>query len=169
MLLLHDLSPYHWAIGGLLIGVITVLMLALGGQRLGVSTGFENVCALVSRAPYFRREEIFGSHGWRLPFLGGLVMGGVLSAVFGGGWRPIWNLGMFDEHIGFGHAGKLLWMFAGGLLIGFGTRMAGGCTSGHGIFGISNFEKASVTSTLSFLMAGTITSNLIFRVIFGAQ
>ena len=56
---------------------------------------------------------------------------------------------MFDTAIGFGHAGKLAWMFAGGLFIGFGTRLASGCTSGHGIFGLSNFELAVLLSTLS--------------------
>ena len=47
------------------------------------------------------------------------------------------NAGRFDQVIGLGHAGKLAWMFIGGLLIGFGTRLGGGCTSGHGIFGLS--------------------------------
>jgi uncharacterized membrane protein YedE/YeeE len=54
-------------------------------------------------------------------------------------------------------------MFGGGLLIGFGTRMAGGCTSGHGIFGISNLERASIESTLAFMAAGIVTTNLIYR------
>jgi hypothetical protein len=49
-------------------------------------------------------------------------------------------------------------------LIGFGTRMAGGCTSGHGIFGIANLERASLESTIAFVAAGIVTSNLIYRV-----
>ena len=76
-------------------------------QRLGISTGFENLCALVVRTPYFRRAEIAGSNGWRLPFLGGLVLGGVLSAATSGGWQPFWELGMFDTTFGWGPAGKL--------------------------------------------------------------
>jgi uncharacterized membrane protein YedE/YeeE len=66
---------------------------------------------------------------WRLPFIVGLVLGGFLSAVLGGGFAPTWDLGMFDQVIGFGHPGKLAWMFVGGLFIGFGTRLAGGCTA----------------------------------------
>lgn len=163
MLILHDLAPYHWALAGALLGAITLLLLWTTNQRLGISTGFENVCSLVLHAPYFRRPEIAGSRGWRLPFLGGLVLGGFLSAVAGGGWAPFWDLGMFDTRIGWGPAGKLLWMFGGGLLIGFGTRLAGGCTSGHGIFGISNGERASVESTLAFLAAGIATSHLVYR------
>jgi uncharacterized membrane protein YedE/YeeE len=95
------------------------------------------------------------------------VAGGVLSAVLSGGWAPIWDLGVFDQAIGYGPAGKVAWMFAGGLLIGFGTRLAGGCTSGHGIFGLSNFEWPSLVSTVSFMAAGAVVTNLIYRVIFG--
>jgi uncharacterized membrane protein YedE/YeeE len=162
MLLLHDLTPWHWASAGAAIGAITLLLLWVTNQRLGISTGFENLCSLVTRAPYFRRREIVGSNGWRLPFLAGLVLGGVVSAATSGGWSPFWDLGMFDRVFGWGPAGKLAWMFGGGLLIGFGTRMAGGCTSGHGIFGISNLERASVESTLAFMGAGIVTTNLIY-------
>jgi uncharacterized membrane protein YedE/YeeE len=56
-------------------------------------------------------------------------------------------------------------MFAGGLFIGFGTRLAGGCTSGHGIFGMSNLELPSIVSTASFMAAGVITTNILYRVI----
>ncbi|MHC4107639.1 MAG: YeeE/YedE family protein [Planctomycetota bacterium] len=163
MLILHDLTPYHWATAGAAIGVITLLLLWVTNQRLGISTGFENLCALAIKTPYFRRSEITSSHGWRLPFLGGLVLGGLLSAATGGGWSPLWDLGMFDATFGWGPTGKLAWMFVGGLLIGFGTRMAGGCTSGHGIFGISNLERASAESTCAFMAAGIVTTNLIYR------
>lgn len=163
MLILHGIEPYHWAVAGLALGLITLLLLWVTNQRLGISTGFENLCGLVVKAPYFRRSEVAGSNGWRLPFLGGLVLGGLLSAATSGGWAPFWDLGMFDAAIGWGPAGKLAWMFSGGLLIGFGTRMAGGCTSGHGIFGISNLERASLESTLAFMAAGIVTSNLVYR------
>ncbi len=163
MLILNDLSAWHWAAGGAGIGVITLLLLWVTNQRLGISTGFENLCALVVKTPYFQRSEVSGGRSWRLPFLGGLVLGGAVAAVTGGGWAPFWGLGMFDTTFGGGPAVKLAWMFGGGLLIGFGTRMAGGCTSGHGIFGISNLERASVESTLAFMAAGIVTTNLIYR------
>ncbi len=163
MLILHHLEPYHWAVGGGAIGAITLLLLWLTNQRLGISTGFENLCALVVQTPYFRRSEIVDSHGWRLPFLAGLLLGGTLSAMTSGGWRPFWDLGMFDTTFGWGPAGKALWMFGGGMFIGFGTRLAGGCTSGHGIFGISNLERASIEATLAFMVAGVATTNVIYR------
>jgi len=164
VLILHHLEPWHWAVAGLAIGAITLLLLWVGGQRLGISTGLENLCALAIDAPYLRRGEIVRSHGWRLPFLGGLVLGGFLSALLAGGWSPFWDLGRFDAAIGLGPPGKLAWMFAGGTLIGFGTRLAGGCTSGHGIFGVSNLERASFESTFAFVAAGVLATNLIYRI-----
>ena len=165
-LILHGLPPLHWAAGGAGVAVITLALLFIANRRLGISTGFEDVCSLVLQFPYFSRDAVSSGRKWRLPFVVGLVLGGFLSAVLGGGWTPIWDLGLFDQVIGFGPAGKLAWMFAGGLFIGFGTRLAGGCTSGHGIFGLSNFEFPSLISTLSFMAAGILTTQIVYRVIF---
>lgn len=166
MLLLHDLPAIHWAAAGAGIAAVTLTLLFVLNRRLGISTGFEDVCSLVLKAPYFRRERLLSARGWRLPFLAGLVLGGVISAVLGGGWSPSWELGMLDQRLGLGHAGKLIWMFVGGLFIGFGTRLAGGCTSGHGIFGLSNLEWPSLVSTISFMGGGVVTTHLIYRVLF---
>jgi len=161
MLILHDLTPLHWGLAGAAIGIITLLLLWGTNQRLGISTGFENICALVVRLPYFQRSELTGS-SWRLPFLGGLMLGGFLSALTSGGWAPFWDLGLLDRAFALGPMGKLAWMFGGGLFIGFGTRLAGGCTSGHGIFGISNLERASLEATVIFMGTGIVTSHLIY-------
>lgn len=165
-LILHNLPPLHWALAGVGIAGITLALLFIANRRLGVSSGLEDVCSLVLRLPYFRRGSLLAARSWRLPLIVGLLLGGVLSAVLGGGWGPIWDLGRFDEAIGFGPAGKLAWMFLGGLFIGFGTRLAGGCTSGHGIFGMSNFELPSLISTLAFMTGGILTSHLVYRVLF---
>jgi uncharacterized membrane protein YedE/YeeE len=167
-LILNDLTPIHWAVAGATIAAVTLTLLFVANRRLGVSTGFEDACSLVLRTPYFSRHAVGGERSWRLQFLGGLVLGGLLSALHGGGWEPTWDLGMFDEVIGWGAGAKVLWMFVGGLFIGFGTRLAGGCTSGHGIFGISNLELPSFVSTASFMLAGIITTHLIYRVVFQA-
>jgi uncharacterized protein len=165
-LILNGLPPVHWAVGGTVIAAVTLALLVVGNRRLGISTGFEDVCSYVLPLPYFRRAAIADGRPWRLPFLIGLVLGGFLSAWFGGGWHPTWALGMFDRTVGWGPAGKAAWMFTGGLLIGFGTRLAGGCTSGHGIFGISNFEWPSVVATMSFMAGGILTTQLVYRVFF---
>jgi uncharacterized membrane protein YedE/YeeE len=165
-LILNDLPPVHWAVAGAGIAVVTLCLLFVAGRRLGISTGFEDICSLALQQPYFRRAGVRSGREWRLPFLAGLVLGGFLSAILGGGWTPTWALGMFDEIVGLGHAGKLAWMFTGGLFIGFGTRLAGGCTSGHGIFGLSNFELPSLVATVSFMAGGIMTTHLLYRLVF---
>jgi uncharacterized membrane protein YedE/YeeE len=166
-LIVDGLPPIHWALAGVGITAVTLLLLYIGNRRLGISTGFEDVCSLVLAQPYFRRDSVRSGRAWRLPFLAGLVVGGFVSAALDGGWHPTWALGMFDDTVGLGPAGKLGWMFAGGLFIGFGTRLAGGCTSGHGIFGMSNLEVPSLVSTGSFMAGGIVTTQLIYRVLFG--
>jgi uncharacterized membrane protein YedE/YeeE len=165
-LILNDLNPVHWAIAGGLIAAVTLCLLFVTNHRLGISSGFEDICSFVLDRPFFRREAVVAHRRWRLPFLLGLVAGGYLSAVLGGGWHPTWALGMFDTVIGFGPAGKLAWMFIGGAFIGFGTRLANGCTSGHGIFGMSNLELSSFVATLGFMTGGIVTTHLVYRVIF---
>lgn len=165
-LITRESPPIHWALGGAGIAAVTLALLFIGGKRLGVSTGFESVCSLVVHAPYFQRASLLASNGWRIPLLLGLVLGGFVSVLFSdGGWEPTWALGRFDTEIGWGEGGKILWMFAGGVLVGFGTRLAGGCTSGHGIFGLSNLEWPSLVATVSFMGAGVVTTNVIYRVI----
>lgn len=166
-LLLHHLPPWHWAVAGAGIAGVTLALMLIASRRLGISTGFEDICSLVLSQPYFRRDAVIDGRAWRLPLLVGLLLGGVLSAVTGGGWSPTWSLGMLDSVLTLGPVGKLAWMFVGGLFIGFGTRMAGGCTSGHGIFGLSNFEWPSLISTLSFMTGGIVTTQLIYRVFLG--
>jgi len=165
-LILNDVAPIHWAVAGAAIAGITLLLLFIGNRRLGISTGFEDICSLALPIPYFRRKAVVSERVWRLPFLVGLLFGGFLSAVLGGGWSPTWALGIFDNRVGLEPAGKVAWMFVGGLFIGFGTRLAGGCTSGHGIFGVSNLEGSSLVSTISFMLGGILTTQLVYGVVF---
>ena len=165
-LILNDLQPMHWAAAGSAIAAVTLLLMFVTNRRLGFSSGFEDICSLVLRQPYFSRGSLRAARGWRLPLVAGLMIGGFASAVMGGGWHLTWELGRFDTTVGAGHAVKLAWMFGGGLLIGFGTRLANGCTSGHGIFGISNFERSSLLATLTFLGGGIVTTHVIYRLIF---
>ena len=167
MLISSGLEPMHWAVAGGLIGAMTLLLLVSTNQRLGISTGFESVCSLVVRAPYFRRPSLVGSARWRLPMVAGLVLGGALSAALGDGWSSTWDLGALGAQLGLGEAGIALLMFVGGIFIGFGTRLAGGCTSGHGIFGVSNFEASGWTSTVAFMASGVVTSQVVYRLFVG--
>ena len=165
-LILNGLTPIHWALGGAGIAAVTLTLLFVANRRLGISTSLEDLCSFVLPTPYFQRAAVVSGRTWRMPFAAGLVLGGFLSAILAGRWSPIWALGIFDAQIGFGPAGKLAWMFAGGVFIGFGTRLAGGCTSGHGIFGMSNLERPSLLSTLAFMAGGIVTTQLVYRMIF---
>jgi uncharacterized membrane protein YedE/YeeE len=167
-LLLNDLTPLHWGIAGAAIAGVTLALLFLANRRLGISTGFEDVCSLVLDHAYFRRSSVTSGRKWRLPFLAGLMIGGFASALLGGGWRATTALGMFDAAVGWGTPWKMAWMFFGGMLIGLGTRLGGGCTSGHGIFGLSNFERSSAVTTASFMLGGIVTTQLLYRIVFPA-
>src|SRR3954451_22253950 len=160
-LILHGLAPIHWALAGFVVAAVTLTLLLVANRRLGVSSGLEDACGLVLDHPYFQRGAVTTGRPWRFPFLAGLLLGGFLSAALGGGWSPTWALGMLDTTLGLGHAGKLAWMFAGGLFVGFGTRLANGCTSGHGIFGNSNFEWPSIVASCCFMSAGIVTTQLL--------
>lgn len=164
-LILNGATPLHWSIAGAAIALVTVLLLFLLNRRLGISTGFEDVCSLAMRSGYFGRESLTRGRKWRLPFIAGLIVGGVVSAATTGGWHVTWALGMLDDSLTLGPGAKLVWMFVGGLFIGFGTRLGGGCTSGHGIFGLSNLELPSLITTLSFMAGGFITTQLLYRVV----
>ena len=161
-----DVPLMHWAVAGASIAALTLLLAFIFNRRLGFSSGFEDICSLAISLPYFRRAALLADRPWRLPLVSGLLAGGVLSAwLGGGGWAATWDAGILDDHLQLGPAAKLVWMFVGGLFIGFGTRLGGGCTSGHGIFGISNLEVPSVVSTISFMIGGILTSHLIYRVL----
>lgn len=119
--------------GGALIGVSASLMLVLAGRVTGIS-GMLNAIM----APADRGERL-----WRLLFLGGLVAGGlVASAFFPGAFT--------DAMPGLGLAA------AAGVLVGLGTRIGNGCTSGHGVCGISRLSVRSLVATVTFIATGAL-------------
>jgi hypothetical protein len=166
-LLLNGATPWHFALSGVGLALLTLLLLWLLDTRLGLSTGLESVCSLVSRAPYFRRPELTKSNAQRLSMLSGLTVGGLLAALSTGGLHFSWEMGMFDEGLSSSPAVKGVWVFVGGLFVGFGARLAGGCTSGHAMFGLPNFERASIRATLAFMVSGIATTFFVHSVLFG--
>ena len=161
-LLLNDMEPIHWLIAGCGIGAIVVGLQWFSNRSFGISASLENLCAVASRRPVFKQEDT-----WRLPFVVGLISAGILSALMGGNFEWSGQNGMLDSVIQLGPIGKTVWMFSGGLLIGFGTRLSGGCTSGHGIFGISIFQRSSIIATVCFMGAGMGTTFLVYRILSG--
>jgi uncharacterized protein len=144
------MQPWPWWVSGTLIGLTVPLLYLLAGKAFGISTSLQQIgamCAPNSRFDYLSKHDRAG-HLWTLVFVIGIAFGAFLASRFLTA-TPVRLLpSMFDSPTG---AAKLL---AGGFLIGFGTRYAGGCTSGHSITGISNLNWPSLLATICFFAGG---------------
>jgi uncharacterized membrane protein YedE/YeeE len=132
------------AVGGMLIGLSAVLLMGALGRIAGIS-GIAG--GLVTGAD---------DRGWRAAFVVGLVAGPLLLS---------WLRG--DSGIGAPQV-SWPWMALAGLLVGFGTRLGGGCTSGHGVCGIARFSLRSLLATLVFVVTGVATVFVIRHLLGGA-
>lgn len=133
-----DFTPGTGLLGGLLIGTSAALLL-LGQGRIAGITG------ILGEALRGRRGDV----GWRLLFLAGLIGGGSVLRL---GWP-----GAFGGHLGLPPAA----LIAAGLLVGFGTRMGNGCTSGHGVCGVARLSRRSIVATCVFMATGALTVLLV--------
>ncbi len=144
------MQPWPWWISGVLIGLTVPLLYILAGKAFGISTSLQQVgamCAPHSRFEYLNKHDRQG-HLWTLIFAIGILIGGFVANRFLSD-KPVQLLpAAFSSTSG---AIKLL---VGGFLIGFGTRYAGGCTSGHSITGISNLNWPSLVATICFFAGG---------------
>ena len=144
------LNPWPWWVVGPLIGLFVPLMTVLG-KKLGVSSSLKHICALLlpsKDVPYLRysMKEFY----WSLWFFGGLFIGGLIG-------QHLLSDGSISllPKTAFSISGVGL-LFVGGVFVGFGTRYAEGCTSGHSISGLSNLQKAAFLATLSFFAGGLV-------------
>lgn len=143
---------WPWWVGGAALAAFVLFFLWYDNKLLGVSTGCAELTAL-RRDPAARRS-------WRLPFLGGIVLGGLLAMLLAGGVPTVATASLG----GLAALPALLQLgiLAGaGVLMGYGARVAGGCTSGHGIVGSALGSKASLIATGAFLAAGFATTQLL--------
>lgn len=144
------LSTWPWWVSGPLIGLTVPLLLLLGGKNLGVSSSFRHLCAALlpkSSLAYLRGYD-WRKEGWNLLFVGGMALGGLIATrLLSSHPAPLLPPGIHD-------AAGAATLILGGVLIGFGTRWAAGCTSGHSIMGLSNLQKASLFATLAFFAGG---------------
>lgn len=134
-------------IGGVLVGIAVTLMLLFNGRVTGIS-------GIISGALSFRRTG--ADLLWRGAFVAGLVVGGIV-------------LRLVNPETLVNTSGRgLSTVMIAGLLVGFGTAMGGGCTSGHGVCGISRFSVRSVIATVTFILFGVLTVSA-FRLLLGSQ
>jgi len=154
------MNEWPFWIAGLLIGVLVTLFAWVAGKAFGVSSGYGTVCSLVSASPFFKRKPF--AERWRLWFLIGLPLGGLVATLLRGDPQVHNTIGTFETVFGpsiWARAGVLV---AGGFLVGWGARAAGGCTSGHSIVGIARGSRASLVATIGFMLAGVVVTNLLF-------
>ena len=128
-----NFTPITALTGGLLIGLSVALFFILNGRMIGVSGMASNF--LISKEN--RIENLF--------FLVGLIIGPSIYSFFLG------------QEIQITISNSLFLLIGGGALVGFGTRLSSGCTSGHGISGISRFSLRSIIATITFMIVGILT------------
>lgn len=148
------LQPWPWWLSGILIGLTVPMLYILSGKAFGISTSLRHIGAACT--PNARWEYV-GGHNWRsgswnLVFIGGIVVGGFVGAQLLSA-EPLALL-----PAAYYTAPGLARLAIGGVLVGFGTRYAGGCTSGHSITGLSNLNWPSLVATIFFFVGGLIVT-----------
>ncbi len=174
-------QPWTWYAAGSIIGLIVPALLIFGNKHFGISSNMRHICAACFPAniAYFKynwKKEI-----WNFFFVGGIIIGAMIAIYYLNTDRPIVvNQQLSSELAGYGvtdFSGTVpkqlfsfeslftlrgfIMMVVGGFLVGFGTRYAGGCTSGHSIMGLSNLQVPSLIATCCFMAGGFIMANLI--------
>ena len=114
---------------------------------------------------FFRAKEY--GEPWRLAFVVGLPLGGLIAAWLAGQLSPTLAFGQLDRLTHGSVAAKAVLLFGGGLLVGAGARWAGGCPSGHTIVGLAQGARSSIVATLGFMIAGFAVFNALYLVLGG--
>jgi uncharacterized protein len=151
-------GPWPWWAGGIAIGAMVPLLLFLANRHFGISSTLRHACAawLPARSAFFRYD--WRKESWSLYLAAGVAIGGFLARRFliaePGAPMPL-------EYFSFEALGTprgLLLMVGGGFLVGFGSRWANGCTSGHAIMGLSLRRPASLVAVIGFFIGGLLFS-----------
>ena len=179
-------QPWPWYVAGPLIGLTVPLVYLYAGRKWGISSTFRDVCAATvpSGLEYFTYSWR-NRGGWRLTMALGLILGGFIAAVTGPDQVAISAatradlaaLGITDfsgvvpsELFSWGALTSLpglVLIVGGGFLVGFGTRYANGCTSGHAISGLSALRLTSLIAVIGFFAGGLISTHILLPLILG--
>lgn len=173
--------PWPWYVAGPLIGLMVPALLLLGNRSFGMSSNLRHLCAacVPTKVPYFDYD--WRAERWSLLVALGLVAGAAFASYVLPTGKPVaihpelvrelagYGIAQSDTLIpdsvlSFGALSTLqgcVSMILGGFLVGFGTRYAGGCTSGHSIYGLSTLQLPSLVATASFMVGGFLMSNLV--------
>jgi uncharacterized protein len=178
-------EPWPWYVGGFLIGLTVPVLLIAGNKLLGVSSVMRHICAACfpGNVDFFKYD--WRKQSWSLFFSVGIILGGFIGGVLLADPNPEaiapqtihalqqngvpFNKGFLPESIFnwsflFTLPGFII-LVLGGFMVGFGTRYAGGCTSGHGITGLSTLQWPSLVAVASFFAAGILSSKFLLPLI----
>ncbi len=178
--------PWPWWVAGIMIGLTVPALLLIGNKKFGISSSLRHVCAicLPANIPFFKydwKREI-----WNLFFVTGVLIGGFIAAKYLSNDAPVIVAEATKQRLeSYGISDYtallpsdlfswdnlftikgLIFFVIGGFLVGFGTRYAGGCTSGHSIMGLSSLQLPSLIATIAFMVGGFISANLIIPILF---
>jgi len=179
-------EPWPWYVAGPLIGLFVPLLLIFGNKNFGISSSLRHICAMCvpMDIKYFKYD--WKSEKWSLFYVFGIMIGGFLASQYLMGnakvdisaetVEDLSALGVTDfssylpgDIFSWNElltVKGMVFMVIGGLLVGFGTRYANGCTSGHSISGLSNLQFSSLLATISFFVGGLIMTHFILPYIF---
>jgi uncharacterized membrane protein YedE/YeeE len=183
-------QPWHWSVSGAMI-VFIMFLLIYFGQKFGVSTSFETMCSIAGAGKLADHFDFdWKKHSWLLTFVLGSIIGGWLAVQYLDSPGPVQiSQATINDLTALGVAAPsgnelipldlfnfenlstpkgLIIMVLGGFLIGFGTRWAGGCTSGHAITGLSNLQLPSLVAVIGFFIGGLAMTHLIMPFIFNS-
>ena len=174
-------QPWPWYMAGILIGLMVPFLLLSGNKHFGISANLRHICAACFPANIKFFKYDWKKEMWNLFFIVGIMIGSVIATTLFSNPNPVVvNPSLIAELkiYGINNTSSLApaelfsWqslltlrgfvlLIVGGFLVGFGTRYAGGCTSGHSIMGLSNLQWPSLIATISFMVGGFIMANLL--------
>jgi hypothetical protein len=161
-------SPY---LVGALIGVLVMATLYFSDKPLGVSTAYARLAGLVGNVFSKGHTETLKYYQdkkpkveWEVMLLFGIVPGALLAAATGGELAPSWVPAPWAERFGDSIALRVGAAFLGGAVMAFGARLAGGCTSGHGISGTLQLSVGSWIASACFFVAAVVTAMLLYGI-----
>ena len=174
-------QPWPWYTAGIIIGLLVPTLLIIGNKHFGISSNLRHICAACFPAGIKFFQYDWKKETWNFFFIGGIALGAFIASHWLSDPNPVAVApALADELRGYGitdfsgliPADLVSWdslftlrgfvlLIGGGFLVGFGTRYAGGCTSGHAIMGLSNLQWPSLIATCCFMAGGFIMANLI--------
>jgi uncharacterized protein len=179
-------QPWHWAVAGVLIGLTVPTLLLLGNKKFGISSSLRHICAMCIPANISFFKYDWKKEAWNLFFVVGILLGGIIAANFISNpndvvvaattkttlaqygitnYSKIMPMEIFNVQNVFTLKGFFFFV-VGGFLVGFGTRYANGCTSGHSIMGLANLQWPSLVATCCFMAGGFFSANVLMPLIF---